>query len=262
MAVESSVESQTTEINATRPDLIEVRDVKKDYELGETKVHALRGVSVAISQGEFVAIMGASGSGKSTFMNILGCLDRPTSGKYLLDGIDVSELSKKELAKIRNQRIGFVFQGFNLLARTTALENTELPMLYSRVSKVEREKRARETLALVGLGEREDHFPSQLSGGQQQRVAIARALANRPSLLLADEPTGNLDSRTSVEVMEIFQNLNAGGLTIVLVTHEPDIAQFARREIVFRDGQIKRDQKIARPQRAGEVLKTLPVIEE
>jgi len=262
MAVESSVESQTTEINATRPDLIEVRDVKKDYELGETKVHALRGVSVAISQGEFVAIMGASGSGKSTFMNILGCLDRPTSGKYLLDGIDVSELSKKELAKIRNQRIGFVFQGFNLLARTTALENTELPMLYSRVSKVEREKRARETLALVGLGEREDHFPSQLSGGQQQRVAIARALANRPSLLLADEPTGNLDSRTSVEVMEIFQNLNAGGLTIVLVTHEPDIAQFAKREIVFRDGQIKRDQKIARSQRAGEVLKTLPVIEE
>jgi putative ABC transport system ATP-binding protein len=262
MAVESSVESQTTEINSTRPDLIEVRDVKKDYELGETKVHALRGVSVAISQGEFVAIMGASGSGKSTFMNILGCLDRPTSGKYLLEGIDVSELSKKELAKIRNQKIGFVFQGFNLLARTTALENTELPLLYSRVSKAEREKRARETLELVGLGEREDHFPSQLSGGQQQRVAIARALANRPSLLLADEPTGNLDSRTSVEVMEIFQNLNAGGLTIVLVTHETDIAQFARREIVFRDGQIKRDQKIASPQRAGEVLKTLPVIEE
>jgi len=262
MAVESSVESQAAEIASSAPSLIEVRDVKKDYELGETRVHALRGVSVAISQGEFVAIMGASGSGKSTFMNILGCLDRPTSGKYLLDGVDVSELSKKELARIRNQKIGFVFQGFNLLARTTALENTELPMLYSRVSKAEREKRAREALALVGLDEREDHFPSQLSGGQQQRVAIARALANRPSLLLADEPTGNLDSRTSVEVMEIFQNLNAQGLTIVLVTHEPDIAQFAKREIFFRDGQIKRDQKIARSQSASEVLKTLPVIEE
>jgi len=262
MAVESSVASQATEFISSGPALIEVHDVKKDYELGETKVHALRGVRVAISQGEFVAIMGASGSGKSTFMNILGCLDLPTSGKYLLDGIDVSGLSKKELAKIRNQKIGFVFQGFNLLARTTALENTELPMLYSRVSKAEREKRAREALALVGLGEREDHFPSQLSGGQQQRVAIARALANRPSLLLADEPTGNLDSRTSVEVMEIFQNLNAQGLTIVLVTHEPDIAQFAKREIVFRDGQIRRDQKIQRLQRAAEVLKTLPVIEE
>lgn len=262
MATESSVESRVTELIPDSAPLIDVREVKKDYELGETRVHALRGVSVAISAGEFVAIMGASGSGKSTFMNILGCLDLPTSGKYLLDGIDVSKLSKKELAKIRNQKIGFVFQGFNLLARTTALENTELPMLYSRVSKTEREKRAREALALVGLGDREDHYPSQLSGGQQQRVAIARALANHPSLLLADEPTGNLDSRTSVEVMEIFQKLNTDGLTIVLVTHEHDISQFAKREIVFRDGQIKRDQSIARPQRASDVLKTLPVIEE
>ena len=245
-----------------RVPLIEVREVKKDYLLGETRVHALRGVSVSIGQGEFVAIMGASGSGKSTFMNILGCLDRPSSGTYLLDGIDVAGLSKKELAKIRNRKIGFVFQGFNLLARTTALENTELPMLYSRVPKAERERRAREALALVALGDREDHYPSQLSGGQQQRVAIARALANRPSLLLADEPTGNLDSRTSVEVMEIMQRLNGDGLTIALVTHEPDIAQFAKREIVFRDGQIKRDERISRPQIASEVLKTLPAVED
>ena len=245
-----------------RVPLIEVHEVKKDYLLGETRVHALRGVSVSIGQGEFVAIMGASGSGKSTFMNILGCLDRPSSGTYLLDGIDVAGLSKKQLAKIRNQKIGFVFQGFNLLARTTALENTELPMLYSRVPKAERERRAREALALVALGDREDHYPSQLSGGQQQRVAIARALANRPSLLLADEPTGNLDSRTSVEVMEIMQRLNGDGLTIVLVTHEPDIAQFAKREIVFRDGQIKRDERISRPQIASEALKTLPAVED
>lgn len=262
MAIESPVEVQLSETTTADKPLIEVRDVKKDYDLGETRVHALRGVSVTISQGEFVAIMGASGSGKSTFMNIVGCLDRPTSGKYFLDGIDVAELPKKELARIRNQKIGFVFQGFNLLARTTALENTELPMLYSRLPKPERERRAREVLALVGLGEREDHYPSQLSGGQQQRVAIARALANRPSLLLADEPTGNLDSRTSVEVMDIFQKLNSDGLTIVLVTHEPDISQFAKREIVFRDGLIKRDQRIRDPQRATEVLKTLPAIEE
>ena len=262
MAIESPVELQSAETNSGGKPLIEVLDVKKDYDLGETRVHALRGVSVTISKGEFVAIMGASGSGKSTFMNILGCLDRPTAGRYLLDGIDVAELTKKELARIRNQKIGFVFQGFNLLARTTALENTELPMLYSRMAKSERERRAREVLALVGLGEREDHYPSQLSGGQQQRVAIARALANRPSLLLADEPTGNLDSRTSVEVMDIFQKLNASGLTIVLVTHEHDISQFAKREIIFRDGHIKRDQRVLNPQRATEVLKTLPAVEE
>jgi putative ABC transport system ATP-binding protein len=242
--------------------VVEVREVRKNYQLGETEVHALRGVSVKIEAGDFVAIMGASGSGKSTFMNILGCLDKPTSGHYLLEGADVSGLTKKQLARIRNQKIGFVFQGFNLLGRTSALENTELPMLYSRASKKDRESRAREALALVGLANREDHFPSQLSGGQQQRVAIARALVNQPLILLADEPTGNLDSHTAVEVMEIFQKLNSEGLTIVLVTHEPDIAQFAKREIVFRDGQIRRDDIVASPQLAGEVLKTLPTIED
>lgn len=242
--------------------LVEVRDLRKNYQLGETEVHALRGVSVRIKQGDFVAIMGASGSGKSTFMNILGCLDKPTSGRYLLEGIDVAVLTKKELARIRNQKIGFVFQGFNLLGRTTALENTELPMLYSKTGKHDRDRRAREALAQVGLADRAHHFPSQLSGGQQQRVAIARALVNQPRILLADEPTGNLDSRTSVEVMEIFQKLNADGLTIILVTHEPDIAQFAKREIVFRDGQIRRDDVVAVPHVASEVLKTMPTIED
>src|SRR5215831_10001726 len=242
--------------------LVEVHDLRKNYQLGETEVHALRGVSLRISSGDFVAIMGASGSGKSTFMNILGCLDKPTSGKYLLEGTDVSVLTKKELARIRNQKIGFVFQGFNLLGRTTALENTELPLLYSRSNKNDRERRAREALAQVGLGERADHFPSQLSGGQQQRVAVARALVNQPRMLLADEPTGNLDSRTSVEVMEIFQSLNDRGLTIILVTHEHDIAEFAKRSIVFRDGKIRRDEAIANRVIASEVLKTLPVLED
>ena len=240
--------------------LVEVHDLRKNYQLGETEVHALRGVSVSIKPGDFVAIMGASGSGKSTFMNILGCLDKPTSGRYLLEGTDVAALTKKELARIRNQKIGFVFQGFNLLGRTTALENTELPMLYSRTNKNDRERRAREALAQVGLGDRADHFPSQLSGGQQQRVAVARALVNQPKMLLADEPTGNLDSRTSVEVMEIFQKLNGDGLTIILVTHEPDIAQFAKRAIVFRDGQIKRDDVVEVPHVASEVLKTMPTV--
>lgn len=262
MPTESPTEAGTYSQTKSSHPLIDVREVKKDYELGETTVHALRGINVRIARGEFVAIMGASGSGKSTFMNILGCLDRPTSGRYLLDGTDVSGLTKKELAGVRNGKIGFVFQGFNLLARTTALENTELPMLYSRTARQEREQRAREALALVGLAEREDHYPSQLSGGQQQRVAIARALANRPSLLLADEPTGNLDSRTSVEVMEIFQRLNADGLTIVLVTHEHDISQFAGREIVFRDGHIRRDERIASPQIASAILKSMPAIED
>jgi putative ABC transport system ATP-binding protein len=242
--------------------VVSVRDVRKTYSLGETEVHALRGITVSIEAGDFVAIMGASGSGKSTFMNILGCLDRPTSGEYWLEGTDVSRLNKKELARIRNQKIGFVFQGFNLLGRTTALENAELPMLYSRVTKNVRQQRAREALTLVGLGDRLDHFPSQMSGGQQQRVAIARALVNKPRILLADEPTGNLDSRTAVEVMEIFQNLNRGGLTIVLVTHEPDIAQFTRRQIVFRDGHIKRDEMTTGPLIAREVLKTMPTIED
>jgi putative ABC transport system ATP-binding protein len=225
--------------------VIHAEEAHKYYELGETRVHALRGVDVDIARGEFVAIMGASGSGKSTFMNIIGCLDTLTSGRYLLEGVDVSGLSKAELAAIRNRHIGFVFQGFNLLARTTALENVELPTLYARIPKEERESRAQEALAMVGLAERSHHYPSQLSGGQQQRVAIARALVNHPSILLADEPTGNLDSRTAVEVMEIFQRLNEErGLTIVLVTHEHDIAQFARRSIVFRDGKIRRDSPV------------------
>jgi putative ABC transport system ATP-binding protein len=206
--------------------------------------------------------MGASGSGKSTFMNILGCLDRLSSGRYLLEGIDVSKHDKKALAAIRNEKIGFVFQGFNLLARTTALENTELPALYAKINKEERRGRAVDALAMVGLAERAQHFPSQMSGGQQQRVAIARALVNRPSILLADEPTGNLDSRTSVEIMEIFQNLNDKGLTIVLVTHEHDIAQFAKRVLVFRDGRIRKNDPVLSRPSASEVLKTLPTLED
>jgi putative ABC transport system ATP-binding protein len=247
---------------ATGEAVIRVEDVHKYYDLGETRVHALRGVSLEIRRGEFLAIMGASGSGKSTFMNLLGCLDRPTTGRYLLDGIDVSKHDKKALALIRNQKLGFVFQGFNLLARTTALENTELPTLYTKIDKSERSKRANEALAMVGLTNRAGHFPSQMSGGQQQRVAIARALVNRPSILLADEPTGNLDTRTSVEIMEIFQNLNDQGLTIVLVTHEHDVAHFAKRVLVFRDGKIRKDDVVTSRPRATEVLTTLPTLED
>jgi len=242
--------------------VIGVEDVHKYYNLGETKVHALRGVDLKIEPGEFVAIMGSSGSGKSTFMNMLGCLDKPSSGKYLLEGTDVSQLDKKALAAIRNKKLGFVFQGFNLLSRTTALENVELPTLYAKMEKEQRLERAKEVLQLVGLGERLDHFPSQLSGGQQQRVAIARALVNKPSILLADEPTGNLDSRTSVEIMQIFQALNDQGLTIVLVTHEPDIAEFAKRIVVFRDGRIRRDDPVQKRPRAADVLKSLPAVDE
>jgi putative ABC transport system ATP-binding protein len=242
--------------------VIRAEDVHKYYELGETRVHALRGVSVDVQRGEFVAVMGASGSGKSTFMNILGCLDKPSSGRYLLEGVDVSQHDKRALAIIRNQKIGFVFQGFNLLARTTALENTELPTLYSKISKEERHGRAAEALAMVGLADRAEHFPSQMSGGQQQRVAVARALVNRPSILLADEPTGNLDSRTSVEIMEVFQGLNDKGLTIVMVTHEHDIAEFAKRVLVFRDGKIRKDEPVRNRPRATEVLKTLPTLED
>jgi len=242
--------------------VIQVEDIHKYYCLGETRVHALRGVDLEIERGAFVSVMGASGSGKSTFMNILGCLDKPSSGRYLLEGIEASSLSKKQLSAIRNRKIGFVFQGFNLLPRTTALENVELPTLYARVSKAEGERRSREALALVGLTDRTEHFPSQLSGGQQQRVAIARALVNRPSILLADEPTGNLDSRTSVEIMDILQKLNDDGLTIVLVTHELEIAQFAKRGIQFRDGRIRRDECIHNRPRASEVLKTLPRLED
>ncbi|MGI9102064.1 MAG: ABC transporter ATP-binding protein [Terriglobales bacterium] len=242
--------------------VIKVEDVHKYYDLGETKVHALRGVSLDIAPGEFVALMGPSGSGKSTFMNLLGCLDKPTSGRYLLNGTDVSELAKSDLAAVRNRELGFVFQGFNLLARTTALENVELPTLYARLKKEDRGERGRKALTMVGLGDRMEHFPSQLSGGQQQRVAIARALVNQPSILLADEPTGNLDSRTSVEIMQIFQELNAHGLTIVLVTHEPDIAQFAKRTVVFRDGKIRRDEPVLNRPRAAEVLAKMPTLED
>ena len=241
---------------------IRVLNVHKYYDLGETRVHALRGITLDIASGEFVAIMGASGSGKSTFMNVLGCLDGPSSGRYFLDGIDVSSLAKDELAAIRNRKIGFVFQGFNLLSRTTALENVELPTLYAQVGKEEGEQRAREALELVGLVDRSTHFPSQLSGGQQQRVAIARALVNKPSILLADEPTGNLDSRTSVEIMEILGNLNNSGLTVVLVTHEHDISQFARRTIQFRDGRVRRDELVVNRQTASQVLQNLPMEED
>ncbi len=242
---------------------IRLEHVHKVYDLGEVQVHALRGVNLEVQPGEFVAIMGASGSGKSTLMNIVGCLDRPTRGRYLLEGHDASEMSKVELARIRNRKIGFVFQQFNLLARTTALENVELPTIYAGVSQEEREQLAMEALERVGLADRSHHFPSQLSGGQQQRVAIARSLVNRPSILLADEPTGNLDSRTSVELMEIFQRLNdEQNLTLVLVTHEPDIARYAKRNVIFRDGKILRDTLVPSRTYAREVLSTLPVIGE
>ena len=251
-----------TETGAQPGAVIHVEDIHKYYELGETRVHALRGVSLTVDRGEFVAVMGASGGGKSTFMNILGCLDKSSSGRYVLEGTEVSQLTKKELATIRNRKIGFVFQGFNLLSRTTALENVELPTLYAQISREEGDKRALSALQLVGLGDRTLHYPSQLSGGQQQRVAIARALVNRPAILLADEPTGNLDSRTAVEIMEIFQRLNAEGLTIVLVTHEPDIAQFAKRTIEFRDGKIRKDELIRNRPTASEVLKNMPALDD
>ena len=247
---------------AARP-VIRLEGIHKTYTMGDVEVHALRGVSLDIREGEFVAIMGTSGSGKSTTMNIIGCLDRPTRGTYVLDGQDVSELSKDERADIRNRKLGFVFQGFNLLSRTSALENVELPMLYAGVESGERHRRAVEALRSVGLAGREQNHPNQLSGGQQQRVAVARALVNDPALILADEPTGNLDSRTSVEVMEIFQRLNRErGITLVLVTHEPDIAGYADRVVVFKDGRIRKDYKVASRRDAAEELKNLPVADE
>ena len=223
--------------------LIELEQVTKTYRMGDVDVHALRGVSLSIDEGEFVAVMGSSGSGKSTLMNILGCLDRPTTGTYRLAGKEVSRLDRNQLAEVRNRTLGFVFQSFNLLSRTSALENAELPMVYGGYSTRERRRRAREALEKVGLGARLDHHPNQLSGGQQQRVAIARALVNSPRLILADEPTGNLDSRTSLEIMALFQELGRSGMTIVLVTHETDIATYAARVVVLRDGKILSDQR-------------------
>jgi putative ABC transport system ATP-binding protein len=239
--------------------VIQLQDIHKTYHTGEVDVHAVRGVTLDIAKGEFVALMGASGSGKSTMMNIIGCLDRPTQGKYSLDGIDVSQLNRDELADIRNQKIGFVFQGFNLLARTTALENVELPMLYTRqrLSGSSQRERALKALDTVGLADRADHKPNQLSGGQQQRVAIARALSNEPSLLLADEPTGNLDTRTSIDIMGVFQKLNDLGMTIVMVTHELDIAQYTKRMVVMRDGKVVGDTTVANRLNAASELRRL-----
>jgi putative ABC transport system ATP-binding protein len=250
--------------------VIKLEDIHKIYHTGEVDVHAVRGVSLEIKPGEFVAVMGASGSGKSTLMNVLGCLDRPTRGKYLLDDTDVSDLDRDELADIRNQKIGFVFQGFNLLSRTSALENVELPMFYRHggLRAGEQRERAEQALASVGLADRAGHHPNQLSGGQQQRVAIARALVNSPALLLADEPTGNLDSQTSIEIMGVFQKLNDGGMTVVMVTHELDIARFTRRNVIMRDGQVVTDimvsnsliaeSELARLREAQQAVKLAP----
>jgi putative ABC transport system ATP-binding protein len=246
--------------------VIHVRDLVKTYQVGEVTVRALRGADMDVEAGEFVAITGPSGSGKSTLMHILGCLDRPTSGQYILDGHDVSRMSKDELAVIRNRKIGFVFQGFNLLSRTTALDNVELPLLYNTTLKLkaaDRHKRAMDALIAVNLADRAHHFPNQLSGGQQQRVAIARALVTQPTMLLADEPTGNLDTRTSIEVMGIFQKLNRDhGITVLLITHEMDIAEYGTRVVRFRDGRIQVDQKIAKRRDADKELAALPPPEE
>jgi putative ABC transport system ATP-binding protein len=240
--------------------VIHLERIHKIYSMGDIEVHALRNVSLDIQRGEFVAIMGPSGSGKSTMMNIIGCLDRPTKGTYFLDGVDVSTVNKPGLADIRNKSVGFVFQSFNLVSRTSALENVELPLIYAGVSAGERTRRARQALTDVGLADRERNMPNQLSGGQQQRVALARALVNNPALILADEPTGALDTRTSVEVMEIFQRLNRErNLTIIVVTHEPDIAQYADRVIQFRDGRIRRDFSVENRKDAAEVLRQLPL---
>jgi putative ABC transport system ATP-binding protein len=246
--------------------VISVRDLTKTYQVGDIEVKALRGASLDVTPGEFVCVTGPSGSGKSTFMHIVGCLDRPTGGNYFLDGKDVSRMSKDDLAIIRNKKIGFVFQGFNLLSRTTALDNVELPLLYNtgthRMKAAERHKRAKEVLEIVGLGKRMDHYPNQLSGGQQQRVAIARALINQPSILLADEPTGNLDTRTSIEVMGIFQRLNQErGITIVLITHEMDIAEYGTRMVSFRDGLVVADRAVSRRRVALDELSALPAAE-
>ena len=244
--------------------VIQLSDIHKVYRTGEVDVHAVRGVSLNILPGEFVAIMGSSGSGKSTLMNMIGALDRPTEGKYFLDGLDVSTLDRDQRAKIRNDKIGFVFQGFNLLSRTTAQENVEIPMLYNsqRISAAEQKERAAKSLELVGLASRSDHKPNQLSGGQQQRVAVARALVNRPSLLLADEPTGNLDSQTSIEIMGVFQKLNDAGITIVMVTHELDIARYTKRTVILRDGKILTDEPVRDRLNAESELRKLKQAQE
>jgi putative ABC transport system ATP-binding protein len=264
--IESTVDKESREASwratGTGP-VIKLDHIHKIYRMGDIEVHALRGVSLAIRQGEFVAVMGVSGSGKSTMMNIIGCLDQPTRGTYILDGHDVSKLSKDDRADIRNRKIGFVFQGFNLLSRTSAIENVELPMLYAGIGTAERRSRAKEALESVGLAGRENNHPNQLSGGQQQRVAIARSLVNHPTIILADEPTGALDSRTSVEVMEIFQRLNRErGITLLLVTHEHDIAEYAQRVVIFRDGKIRSDEPVLHRRDAAEELKTLPVLDD
>jgi putative ABC transport system ATP-binding protein len=249
----------TASINGS---VISTRHLVKVYQMGDVEVPALRGVTIDIAQGDFVAVMGPSGSGKSTFMNILGCLDVPSSGEYFLEGIPIVQRTKDELARIRNEKLGFVFQGFNLLSRTSALENVELPLFYRSLSNKERRELAVEALNSVGLGDRVHHFPNQLSGGQQQRVAIARALVTKPSIVLADEPTGNLDSRTSVEIMEIFQRLQESGITIVLVTHEREIAQYAHRTVSFKDGKVREDSLNTVRASASEMLKSLPEVTE
>jgi putative ABC transport system ATP-binding protein len=239
--------------------VIEIKDLVKDYMLGQVPVHVLKGISFEIARGDFIAIMGPSGSGKSTLMNILGCLDKPTSGTYTLDGISVGNLNRDQLAEIRNKKIGFVFQQFNLLARTSAAENVELPLMYTEAPARERHERAMKALLAVGLAGREEHQPSQLSGGQQQRVAIARSLVNNPSIILADEPTGALDSRTSLEIMAIFQRLNREeGITMIVVTHDPDIATYANRNIHFKDGRLQLDERLPKPRDARKDLEQLP----
>ena len=243
------------------PSLIQIEDLVKIYKLGDYEIHALRGIDLSIDRGEFVAIMGPSGSGKSTLMHILGCLDRPTRGRYLLDGSDISSLDRNNRADIRNKKIGFVFQSFNLLSRTTALENVELPLLYNGNSARDNLVKARKALALVGLEDRENSHPSQLSGGQQQRVAIARALVNDPAIILADEPTGNLDTRTSIEIMDIFQSLNKKGITVIIITHEIDIASYTKRNIAFRDGKIVKDTAVSAPRIAQDEIRSLPIVE-
>jgi putative ABC transport system ATP-binding protein len=242
--------------------LISIKGLYKTYLMGDVKVNALRDISLEINKGEFVAIMGASGSGKSTFMNILGCLDQPSAGEYFLEGKDIKQFNKDQLAEIRNKKLGFIFQSFNILPRTSAIENVELPLLYNKnINNKERRERAYNALKRVGLADRMNSFPNQLSGGQQQRVAIARALVNEPVVVLADEPTGNLDSRTSYEIMEIFQNLNDNGRTIIMITHEPDIASFALSNIVFKDGKIILNKKVTDRKFAKEELKTYPKME-